>query len=205
MESLSIGDLQLSKRIYTRAGDKGETGLLSGERIEKDDPQVEAYGTVDELNTVLGIAKIHSSRRIADYIHDIQEHLFYVNAELAFNPDSLTEQNKMMQSPRKINSKDVEHLENIADALSEEMPLLKNFVIPGGTKSAAFLHLSRAICRRAERRIITFSRDHRINPELIKYVNRLSDLLFVFSRYENIEEGDGDEIISRDGTRMMFK
>jgi cob(I)alamin adenosyltransferase len=195
----------MSKRIYTRAGDKGETGLLSGDRIGKDDPRVEAYGTVDELNSALGIAKIHSSKKIAGYIHDIQQMLFYVNAELARSPDSLSEESTGNKNLKRLDARDVAHLERIADELSDELPLLENFVIPGGTKSASFLHLSRTVCRRAERRIITFSLDNPVNPELIKYINRLSDVLFVFSRYENIENGEGDEIISRDGIRKMSR
>ena len=171
----------MSKRIYTRKGDKGETGLLSGERIEKDHPRVEAYGTVDELIASLGVAKVHSSDRIATYIHSIQQILFYIAAELATN------------------------VENIADELVEELPLLKNFVIPGGTKGAAFLHVARTVCRRAERRIITFSESSQVNPEVIRYVNRLSDLLFVMSRYENVEMGDGDNVISREGVRKQTR
>jgi cob(I)alamin adenosyltransferase len=197
--------LQLSKRIYTRAGDKGETGLLSGERIDKDDSRVEAYGTVDELNCSLGIARTHCSKRISEFIHEIQQLLFYINAELAASSDSTEGVNDAMHDLRKINAKDVKRLEHIADELSDELPLLSNFVVPGGTESASFLHLSRTICRRAERRIITFARERPVNPELLKFINRLSDLLFVFSRYENIEQGDGDEIISREGTRMMSK
>jgi cob(I)alamin adenosyltransferase len=195
----------LSKRIYTRAGDTGETGLLSGERIKKDDFRVEAYGTIDELNSALGIAKVHSSMKIAGYIHDIQQMLFYVNAELARSPDSLGEESTGNKNLKRIDARDVARLERIADELSDELPLLENFVIPGGTKSASFLHLSRTICRRAERRIITFSRDNPVNPELIKYINRLSDVLFVFSRYENTKDGEGDEVISRDGIRKMSR
>jgi cob(I)alamin adenosyltransferase len=195
----------MSKRIYTRAGDRGETGLLSGDRIWKDDPRVEAYGTVDELISALGVAKVHSSPRIADYIHSIQQTLFYVNSELATNPEALESNNKSLKNLKRINANDVEGLEKIADELSEELPLLKNFVIPGGTKAAAFLHMCRTVCRRAERRVISFGKLHPVNEELIRYLNRLSDLLFVFSRYENIEEGDGDQIISREGTRRMIK
>jgi cob(I)alamin adenosyltransferase len=195
----------MSKRIYTRAGDKGETELLSGDRIGKDDPRVEAYGTVDELISVLGVAKIHSTPRIAEYIHSIQQTLFYVNSELALNPAVLQSNNSSLQNLKRINAKDVEGLEKIADELSEELPLLRNFVIPGGTKAAAFLHICRTVCRRAERRVISFGKLHPVNEELIRYLNRLSDLLFVFSRYENIEEGDGDQIISREGTRRMTR
>jgi cob(I)alamin adenosyltransferase len=194
----------LSKRIYTRAGDKGETGLLSGERIDKADPRVEAYGTVDELGTTLGVAKIHASERTANYIHDIQQKLFLINAELATNHETLAADDPL-RNMKTVTADDVEFLEKIADELSEELPLLTNFVIPGGTKAAAFLHVCRTVCRRAERRIVDYARNQPVNEELIRYINRLSDLLFVMSRYENLEEGDGDQIISRDGTRKMTK
>ena len=194
----------MSKRIYTRAGDKGKTGLLSGERIDKTDPRVEAYGTVDELGAALGVAKIHSSKRIAEYINKIQQKLFLINSELATKPESL-EAEDALRELKKVKAEDVEFLERIADELSEELPLLTNFVIPGGTKSAAFLHVCRTVCRRAERRIVYFAGIESVNEELIKYINRLSDTLFVMSRYENLEEGDGDQIISREGTRKMTK
>lgn len=194
----------MSKRIYTRAGDKGKTGLLSGERIDKDDSRVEAYGTVDELGTTLGVAKVHVSNSIAKYIHDIQQKLFLVNAELATNPESLEIENPL-RNLQKVTIEDVEYLEKIADELSEELPLLTNFVIPGGTKAAAFLHVSRTVCRRAERRIVHFAKSHSVNEQLIRYINRLSDLLFVMARYENLEQGFGDQVISRDGVRKMKK
>ncbi|TET06884.1 MAG: cob(I)yrinic acid a,c-diamide adenosyltransferase [Candidatus Thorarchaeota archaeon] len=194
----------MSKRIYTRAGDKGKTGLLSGERIDKTDPRIEAYGTVDELGAALGVAKVHSSKRIAEYINTIQQKLFLINSELATNPDSL-EAEDTLRELKKVKAEDVEFLERIADELSEELPLLTNFIIPGGTKSAAFLHVCRTVCRRAERRIVYFASIESVNEELIKYINRLSDALFVMSRYENLEEGDGDQIISREGTRKMTK
>ncbi|MHA2080333.1 MAG: cob(I)yrinic acid a,c-diamide adenosyltransferase [Candidatus Thorarchaeota archaeon] len=194
----------MSKRIYTRAGDKGKTGLLSGERIDKANPRVEAYGTVDELGATLGVAKIHASKRTAGYIHNIQLKLFLINAELATNPESLETQNPLGDLQR-ITAEDVELLEKIADDLSEELPLLSNFVIPGGTQAAAFLHVCRTVCRRAERRIVYFASIEPVNEELIRYINRLSDLLFVMARYENLEVGDGDQIISREGTRKMTK
>ncbi|MCK5238426.1 MAG: cob(I)yrinic acid a,c-diamide adenosyltransferase [Candidatus Thorarchaeota archaeon] len=194
----------MSKRIYTRKGDKGTTGLFSGERIAKDDQRVEAYGTVDELIASLGVAKVHSSDRIAVYVHEIQQILFYVAAELATNREAI-EDKEMLAAIKTVSADDVIRLENIADELVEELPLLKNFVIPGGTKGAAFLHVSRTVCRRAERRIITYSGDKQINPEIVRFVNRLSDLLFVMSRYENLEVGDGDNVISREGTRIQTK
>lgn len=125
--------------------------------------------------------------------------MFLINAELATNTDSL-EPESPLRSLERITSKDVEILEKIADELSEELPLLTNFVIPGGTKSSAFLHVCRTVCRRAERRIVQFANSYSVNEELIRYINRLSDLLFVFSRFENSEEGDSDQIISREGT-----
>jgi len=192
----------LSKRIYTRAGDRGETGLLSGERIDKANPRVEAYGTVDELGATLGVAKIHASERIARVILSIQERLFMINAELATTPESLKEHDPL-QSLQRIDAKDVEFLEAVADELSEELPLLKNFVIPGGTKAASFLHVSRTVCRRAERCIVYLAESHPLNEELIRYINRLSDLLFVMARYENLEMGEGDTIISREGVRSQ--
>jgi cob(I)alamin adenosyltransferase len=192
----------LSKRIYTRAGDKGETGLLSGRRLPKDDARVEAYGTVDELDATLGIAKAHASGRIADLIHSIQQTLFYVNAELAMD---VKPEEEALKKLRRIAPEDIEFLETIADELSEEMPLLKNFVIPSGTKASSFLHLCRTVCRRAERRVITLGREVTLNEYLVKYLNRLSDVLFVFCRYENLQEGGGDEIISRQGTRVMTR
>lgn len=194
----------MSKRIYTRAGDKGKTGLLSGERIDKADPRVEAYGTVDELGSFLGVAKVHSSKRIAGYLHDIQQKLFIINAELATNSDSLDPEDPLRKLQR-VRPEDVEFLEKIADELSDELPLLTNFVIPGGTKAAAFLHICRTVCRRAERRIVNYASMESVNEELIRYINRLSDLLFVMSRYENLEVGDGDQIISREGTQKMTK
>ena len=194
----------LSKRIYTRAGDKGKTGLLSGERITKADPRVEAYGTVDELGTFLGLAKVHSSERIADYIHEIQQKLFLINSELATNLDSLEEDDPLRKLDR-VTADDVVYLEKIADELSDELPLLTNFVIPGGTKASAFLHVCRTVCRRAERRVVHFAASYPVNEDLIRYINRLSDLLFVMSRYENIEEGEGDQVISRDGVTKMTK
>jgi cob(I)alamin adenosyltransferase len=195
----------VSKRIYTRKGDKGETGLLSGERISKDSAQVEAYGTVDECITSLGIAKVHSSERIALHLHSIQQILFYIAAELATNMDNIESPDDWRLKLRRVGAKEVAMLEELADDLSEELPQLSNFVIPGGTKGAAFLHQARTVCRRAERRVIAFSRMEQVNNEAIRFLNRLSDLLFVMSRHENIEIGDGDHIISRDGVSRQLK
>ncbi|MBN2230186.1 MAG: cob(I)yrinic acid a,c-diamide adenosyltransferase, partial [Candidatus Thorarchaeota archaeon] len=177
----------------------------SGERVDKDHPRVEAYGTVDELISSLGVAKVHSSSRIASYIHSIQQVLFYIAAELATNITDVESQDDPILRIKRVEEGDVQELERIADELVEELPLLKNFVIPGGTKGAAFLHVARTVCRRAERRIISFSDSSPINPEIVRYVNRLSDLLFVMARFENVAIGDGDNVISRAGVRRQTK
>jgi cob(I)alamin adenosyltransferase len=130
--------------------------------------------------------------------------LFYVAAELATNPDSVDAADNIM-ALRRASADDVTQLENIADEITEELPPLTNFVIPGGTPAAAFLHQARTVCRRAERRVITFSKIQEVNPELIRYLNRLSDLLFVLARYVNQEQGDGDFIISREGVSRQSR
>ncbi|MFX1369745.1 MAG: cob(I)yrinic acid a,c-diamide adenosyltransferase [Promethearchaeota archaeon] len=195
----------MSKRIYTRKGDKGTTGLLSGERISKDSVRVEAYGTVDECITVLGVAKVHASQRIASHIHAIQQILFYIAAELATNMDKIESPDDWRLTLKRVSSDEVTWLENIADELSEELPQISNFVIPGGTKAAVFLHQARTVSRRAERRVIAFSRIENVNSEAIRFLNRLSDLLFVMARHENLETGDGDYLISRDGVQRQLK
>jgi cob(I)alamin adenosyltransferase len=190
---------EMSRSIYTRKGDKGKTGVLTGERIDKIDPRIEAYGTVDELIASLGISKVFSESILADRIHKIQQHLFMIAAELATPIQHFEERNELVKAIKRTSSEDVTKLEEIADELTDQLPPIKNFVIPGGTKSAAFLHQSRTICRRAERNIIRFMNQEDVNPEILRYINRLSDLLFVFSRFANVKLGEGDLIISRGG------
>ena len=177
--------------IYTKKGDKGETDLLSGERVKKLNPRVEVYGTIDELFSQLGVVKVFSSEFIEKHILDIQKTLFFINAELATKKD----ENKT----KTINSEEVKKLEEIIDNLQEKLPKLKSFVVPGGTKSAALIDLSRAICRRAERRLLKLNETTDLNQAILKYINRLSDFLFVLARYVNQFEGDGDLMISRKG------
>ena len=189
----------MSKSIYTRKGDKGKTGVLTGERIEKINPRIEAYGTVDELIASLGVSKVFSDQILFNYIHKIQQHLFMIAAELATPIHHFKVSNELVKGIKRTSSKDVVELEKIADELTNQLPPIKNFVIPGGTKSAAFLHQARTICRRAERSIIRFMNLEEVNPEILRYINRLSDLLFVFSRFANVKLGEGDLIISRQG------
>jgi cob(I)alamin adenosyltransferase len=184
-------------KIYTRKGDKGETGLLSGERIEKTSPRVEAYGTIDEFNTVLGIAKVFASKKVADIVEKLQIKNFFIASELA-----TADPGKVV---KKVEEADATDLEKLIDELGDEMPPAEHFVIPGGTKAAAFLHQARTVLRRAERQILRFAAEEPVNPALIKYVNRLSDLMFQLARYANIIDGEGDICISRDGTFVQKK
>jgi cob(I)alamin adenosyltransferase len=184
-------------KIYTKKGDKGETGLFSGERIEKINPRVEAFGTIDEFNTILGIAKVFSSPRVAAIIEKLQVQNFFLASELA-TPDP----GKVV---RNVQALDVAGIEQLIDELGEELPPAEHFVIPGGTRSAAFLHQARTVVRRAEREILRFAAEQVVNAELIRYVNRLSDLMFQLARYANIIDGEGDTCISRDGVFMQKK
>ncbi len=184
-------------KIYNKNGDKGETGLLSGERIEKISPRVEAYGTIDEFNSVLGIAKAYASKRIATIVESLQVRNLFLASELA-----TVEPEKVV---KKIEGSDVTTIEKLIGELSDEMPPAEHFVIPGGSKAAAFLHQARTVLRRAERQILRFAAETPVNPDLIKYMNRLSDLMFQLARYANIIDGDGDTCISRDGTFVQKK
>lgn len=165
-------------KIYTKTGDNGETGLFAGGRVPKDDARLHAYGTVDELNTVIGLAiasNIHPD--LAEYMKRIQRELFSVGADLATPLDASAEW------IHRLNGKFTEHLEQDIDKFEEELPPLTNFILPGGTQAAAFLHQARTVCRRAERWTVTIKDE--VNPYVLIYLNRLSDWLFVLARVEN--------------------
>ncbi len=163
-------------KIYTRLGDKGETVTLSGKKVYKDDERVEAYGSVDELNALLGVvASFTSDEEAKGLLMKIQKQLFIIGAELAM--EKLRAQ--------KINPTHISFLESEIDDIEKELVRLANFVLPGGSKTASLLHLARTVCRRAERRVVALSKKSKINPDIIKYLNRLGDLLFVLARYEN--------------------
>jgi len=167
--------------IATKTGDKGETSLIGGERLKKNDSRLEAYGTVDELNAALGVALAYTQgKAIRDVLSQVQHDLFTIGAELA----ALTAKTLTMDLPRIT----AEHLAFIDEALvttENILPPQKSFIIPNGTESGAHLHLARTICRRAERAVVNCSDKHQINSEIIKYLNRLGDLLFLFARAEN--------------------
>ena len=172
-------------KVYTRMGDSGKTGLVGGKRLPKDHPRIEAFGSVDELNSVIGIAlsylaqKEVSKRRekMESILEAIQQKLFDTGSELATLPGDEYE------GQINIKAEDSEWLEEIIDAMNEELQPLKSFILPGGTSLNAFLHQARTVCRRAERDIIKLNQIDLVNPEIIKYINRLSDYLFVAGRW----------------------
>lgn len=166
--------------IYTKTGDKGQTSLFDSKRVDKDDLRVESYGTVDELNSFLGLSKNYiEDKEVYELINTIQRKLFDVGAELATSD--------LNKRPISITEEDVILLENKIDKYMAAFKKPDHFVIPGAGESSGFLHVARTICRRAERRIISLSKDVEINSHLIKYVNRLSDLIYTLARYT--EEG----------------
>ncbi len=162
--------------VYTGRGDRGETDLGSGESVPKDSDRLEAYGTVDELNSLLGVVASKSDRK-RDAIEEIQNELHILQAELAD-----------MNSEHKITAEDVERLEERCDEIQKEIPPQRNFIIAGGVEVASFLHLARSVTRRAERRIAALRNEKYIRPEVLTYINRLSDLFFLMARHENYLE-----------------
>jgi len=175
-------------KIYTRTGDRGDTGMFGGERVQKDDLRVEAYGTVDEANAAIGLARAAGAPTgIDEVLLRVQSELFVLGAELACAAEKTDRLGLTL-----VDSARVDQLERDIDAFEQKLPELKNFVLPAGTSVAAALHLARTVCRRAERRVLAASRTAAVRPELVVYLNRLSDLLFVLARAANQEAGRVD-------------
>jgi cob(I)alamin adenosyltransferase len=175
--------------LYTRGGDKGVTGLFGAKRVAKDSQRIEAYGTIDELNSCVGIAIAVSNRdEISGVLKVVQARLFTTGADLASDFSSAAQE----RVPR-IKKEDTEWLEAKIDELQTKLPRLTNFILPGGNSLSAHLHLARAICRRAERRVVSLNGAEKINPELLPFLNRLSTYLFNLARYANALEGIEDE------------
>ncbi|KXK39870.1 MAG: cob(I)yrinic acid a,c-diamide adenosyltransferase [Saprospiraceae bacterium] len=175
-------------RIYTKSGDKGTTALFGGKRVPKDDIRIEAYGTVDELNSFIGLlnsAFVDATQN--HFLTEVQKRLFTIGSNLASNPD------KEVITPD-IEEDDINAIEKEIDMMQDLLPKLKNFILPGGHQAAGFAHVCRTVCRRAERRVITLDRDSTVDPLIIKYLNRLSDYFFVLSRYI-VMQHKGEEIL----------
>ncbi|HEY7326278.1 MAG TPA: cob(I)yrinic acid a,c-diamide adenosyltransferase [Gemmataceae bacterium] len=169
-------------RIYTKSGDKGDTGLGDGTRVPKDHTRVAAYGSVDELNAVLGLlVSNYPQAAETELIRSVQNDLFDVGADLCL-PESADEK---PGAHLRVRAEQVERLEQAIDRLNANLKPLSSFILPGGQAAAAWCHLARTVCRRAERDVVTLYRDETINPQVIIYLNRLSDLLFVLARVYN--------------------
>jgi cob(I)alamin adenosyltransferase len=172
-------------KIYTRTGDDGSTALGSRQRVPKDSPRVRAYGAVDEVNSFLGMALAQGlSPRLAQTLPTIQNELFHLGAELSYPH----EEGQLASIPQ-IEARHIKAQEELIDELNAEVGPLQNFILPGGSPGAAALQVARAVCRRAERRLVTLAGQEAVRPEALAYLNRLSDMLFVMARYENRQRG----------------
>ncbi|MDB4883102.1 MAG: hypothetical protein JWL95_1868 [Gemmatimonadetes bacterium] len=177
-------------KIYTKTGDTGDTGLFGGGRVPKDDPRVEAYGDVDELNAVIGMARaVEPMPRIDEVLVPLQRDLFAIGALLA-TPDR--EKMALHLEKARIDDERIEQLERAIDDAESELEPLRAFIVPGGTPKAAALHVARTVCRRAERRVVRLQHDVELPELTIIYLNRLSDLLFTLARLANKRAGAGE-------------
>lgn len=175
-------------KIYTRTGDDGSTGLFGGARTRKDAPRIEAYGTVDELNAAIGLARAALEETELDAVlARVQAELFNLGAELAVDPEG-----GASLSTETIGSSHIARLEADIDGWEQLLEPLRNFILPGGTAASASLHLARTVCRRAERRVLSLKAEEAVRDELVGYLNRLSDHLFVAARFANHEAGTSD-------------
>ncbi|HEX5938745.1 MAG TPA: cob(I)yrinic acid a,c-diamide adenosyltransferase [Dehalococcoidia bacterium] len=177
-------------RVYTRAGDRGETALGGGQRVPKDSLRIEAYGAVDELNSALGVAIAAGlDDELSSALQVIQQELFNLGSDLA-----ILEADKERLPVPAVESRHVKKLEKLIDEINERLEPLKSFILPAGTPAAAQLHVARTICRRAERRAIALSREEAIGEFVVPYLNRLSDALFVMARAENKAKGEAETL-----------
>jgi len=194
-------------RVYTRTGDNGETALVGGKRLPKDSPRIEAYGTIDELNSIVGLARVFNEERLRKgkahrlldgILRKIQDELFDLGSELATPPDFSYE------GRYRVGEGEVKRLEGIIDECQKELGPLHSFVLPGGGKVGGYLHQCRTVCRRAEREILRLSRVEEIGEWPLKYVNRLSDLFFVLARWVGKRAGEKEYLWQR-GLREKVK
>ena len=187
-------------KVYTRTGDRGETGLVGGKRVAKDSLRVEAYGAIDELNSIVGLARAFNEENLdtgeAHQFLDgvlckIQDELFDLGSELATPPEFFKD------GMYRVGDDQVQRLEKLIDRCQEDLSPLKSFVLPGGGRIGAYLHQCRTVCRRDERDILRLSRTEEVNPTLLKYVNRLSDLFFVLARWISKQMGKQEYLWQR--------
>ncbi|MGH7268319.1 MAG: cob(I)yrinic acid a,c-diamide adenosyltransferase [Candidatus Rokuibacteriota bacterium] len=187
-------------RVYTRTGDRGETALVGGRRVPKDSPRIEAYGTIDELNAVVGLARVFNAERLDqdeghrwldEVLRRVQSQLFDLGSELATPEDAVYE------GMYRVGDAEVRELERLMDRCQKDLTPLKSFILPGGGRVGAFLHQARTVCRRAEREILRLSRAEPLGPWPLKYVNRLSDLFFVLARWAARRLGEPEYLWER--------
>jgi cob(I)alamin adenosyltransferase len=187
-------------RVYTRTGDRGETALVGGKRVPKDSLRIEAYGTIDELNSTVGLARVFNEENIeAGEAHQfldevlcrLQDELFDLGSELATPPECFR------PGMYQVSESEIDRLEKLIDKCQEDLEPLNSFILPGGGRIGAYLHQCRTVCRRAERDILRLSREQEINRYVIKYVNRLSDLFFVLSRWIAKQTGEQEYLWQR--------
>jgi cob(I)alamin adenosyltransferase len=178
-------------KIYTRTGDDGTTGLIGGRRVRKSDPRIECYGTVDELNAALGVAAVVAPPALAELLRAVQDDLFVLGSHLAAPVEAGGARPAAVALPP-LDESIPTRLEKEIDVAEAELPPLRNFILPGGTEASARLHLARTICRRAERLAVALAEDRPIPPLVVRYLNRLSDWLFVQARWCNRQAGVPD-------------
>ncbi|MHB2019788.1 MAG: cob(I)yrinic acid a,c-diamide adenosyltransferase [Candidatus Xenobia bacterium] len=185
-------------RVYTRTGDKGTTALVDGQRVGKDALRIEAFGTVDELNAAIGVARAELTppvQRLEPLLRAVQSELFDVGAELATPPEALQTGMPVASAER------VTAMEQVMDRLNLDLPPLRSFVLPAGSRLAAALHVARTVCRRAERVVVHLARSETVRPEVLRYLNRLSDLLFVLARWVVYQCGQEEMLWEPHGAR----
>ena len=187
-------------KVYTRTGDRGETALVGGKRVAKDSPRVDAYGVIDELNSIVGLARVFNKEdRFAGEAHEfldevlcqIQDELFDLGSELATPPEFFA------TGMYRVGDDEVKRLEKLMDRCQKDLEPLKSFILPGGGRIGAYLHQCRTVSRRAERDILRLSRSEDVNPTLLKYMNRLSDLFFVLARWISKQRGEPEYLWQR--------
>jgi cob(I)alamin adenosyltransferase len=187
-------------KVYTRTGDNGETALVGGKRVPKDSARIEAYGTIDELNSIVGLARAFNEEKLSDgeahrfldlVLRQIQDELFDLGSELATPPDFFQE------GMYRVGEREIKKIEQLIDECQKSLEPLKSFILPGGGKLGAYLHQCRTVCRRAEREILRLSRVEELSEWPVKYVNRLSDLFFVLSRWISKQTGEEEYLWQR--------